>query len=86
MKMQTINILDIVATSTDLLWQRAGQSLIKALARVQITFHKASFFTESEAEVLSPGKDFSFHTRIWYQTSGGREKKGQGLRASPLVS
>lgn len=70
MKMRTINILDIVATSNYSLWQRAGRGLIKALARVQITFHKASFFTESEAEVLSPGKDFSFQTRIWHQIDG----------------
>lgn len=70
MKVQTINILDIMATNNNSLWQGAGQSSVEALARVQIMFHKGQFFTESEGEVLRPGKDFSFSTRMQYQTAG----------------
>lgn len=66
MKVQTINILDIMTTNTNSLWQGAGQSSIKALARVQITFHNGQFFTESEVEILPPGKDFSFNNTNRY--------------------
>jgi hypothetical protein len=53
------------------LWQGAGQSSSKALARLLIKFHKGKFFIRSEDEVLSPGKEFSFNIRTLCQTIWG---------------